>query len=122
MGVERGNSQGTGNTLAMMEKTDPSEIINDVLISPEYSMKFLALIHPFSSVSSISAQDIMVQLQLMWAIKKNRDNSVIEIMFACARDSCAFYSVKNISRQLTDDMLHSDIVSYDQTFNTSSNE
>jgi len=37
--------KATGKTLAMMEKTDLSEIIKDVLISPEYSMKFLGT-HP----------------------------------------------------------------------------
>ena len=110
--------KATGNTLAMMEKTDLSEIINDVLISPEYLMKFLGTHPPLFICQFNMAQDIMVQLQLMWAIKKNRDNSVSQ---DCVY-SCAFYRVKNISRQLTDDMLHSDIESYGQTFNTSSNE
>jgi 4'-phosphopantetheinyl transferase len=39
--------KATGSTLALMETTDLSEIIEDLLCSPEYSMKYLDAHPPF---------------------------------------------------------------------------
>jgi hypothetical protein len=60
--------KATGGTLALKETMDLSEIIGDVLCSPQYSMKYLNT-HPlFSSDSSHADQDIALQLLLSQAI------------------------------------------------------
>jgi hypothetical protein len=45
--IKEANLKATGSTLALMETTDLSEIIEDVLCSPQYSMKYLNTHPPF---------------------------------------------------------------------------
>ena len=60
--------KATSSTLALMETMDLSEIIGDVLCSPQYSMKYLNTHPRFSSGGEQADQDITLQLLLSQAI------------------------------------------------------